>query len=82
MAAPKNNAAPKTDAAEPQLPIEFEPAPGAAELTSEMVTVSTSGDFMLLDPYSGAVVPAFESATVPVTHFISEKIEAGILVKE
>ena len=84
-------AAPKTTAAKPETPadetkIETTPAPGApgAEVVddSNMITVSTTGDFMLLDPHSGDVVPAFSSASVRRTSFINEKIADGVLVEE
>lgn len=54
------------------------PGLGASE-DEPKIKVETTGEFMLIDPYTGDTVPADGSAEVRATTFISEKILAGQL---
>lgn len=47
----------------------------------EKITVETTGDFMLHDPYSLDTIPSEGSAEVAYTAFIESKLAAGQLVK-
>ena len=43
------------------------------------ITVETTGSFMLVDRFSGAEISAVGSTTVPVTPFITERLDNGDL---
>jgi len=75
-----NTPAPKKDEAEKK--IEAEPiAPGESQADADKVTVSTTGDFMIMDPYTLDIVEASGKSEVRNTTFIQNKIKEGQLKK-
>lgn len=76
---------PRADKADDKIVAEKAPliaAPDAgASLEAEMVSVETTGSFMLLDPYSGAEIDSEGVSKVPNTAFVQDKLNSGALKK-
>lgn len=81
--APENNRTPPAPPAEENDEIVLEPGPGAPGASTgadvEKISVETTGDFMLMDPFSGVTVPVNGKVEAPKTAFITENLENGRL---
>lgn len=55
--------------------------PGADPSNVEKITVKTSGEFTLQDPWTGKTIRKGEKTEVVVTTFIRDRLENGDLVK-
>lgn len=85
--APEANQTPAAAPLEEAPEIVLEPGPGAPGASTgadvEKISVTTSGAFMLMDPFSGVTVnpEGGEPVDAPKTGFITDNLENGRLIE-